>query len=453
MNIRTYLKDCFQDRAIVQPSLASTAPSNAIILHLLDGGEEIELAKSKIHLVRNVLQPTERNTLSIGNVFPPRIKVTRPNEEIPKTYIPVADWDGKNLRIAISEDTINTSIRNTLFTGLSSLMRPETEGKIGANLLRQKMSLGLSKERQVLEENAAKNRKYAEKQFEEIQKFLESAARQERIAAGLEKLEQGQLDEFAKSQWEDLQGLIPGALQDIYIKDNNLNAITNPIVISSVFIGTCRIEINIPTAKVMIYAVEASTIRQGHCHPHVQNDGNPCWGNLERNIADMAAKRDYYGLVNATLRLLHQYVHDDAYAKLHDWGVVAARPEDGMNCHKYNPFHSYAQMRICLECKEECHITLSERIEACRQLRATEDCITCKIGEDKCRHHTDRFSNCFNYQKNIGVAYCLLKCTNEECPFIKSAASICKTENLPPKEPCPAKEMCRMPCTDGETNA
>ena len=48
-------------------------------------------------------------------------------------------------------------------------------------------------------------------------------------------------------------------------------------------------------------------------HPHVGYNGNPCWGNIGRFAADMAAKRNLVGLVKLMLEFLQSWNPYDQY--------------------------------------------------------------------------------------------------------------------------------------------
>lgn len=308
-----------------------------------------------------------------------------------------------------------------------------------------KVSLGLSQERDTLRINAAKNRREADRVLESATELLESAARQERIAASLEEMELHTLDIFIKEQWGDILKMIPRPIESIEVtQDNFLSVNTTQLTAAGVAVGPFNIKIHLKTGKINIVGINSAKIFRGVCHPHVNGSGKPCWGNLVGSVTDLTAKRDYYGLIAAALRLLCQYKRGDAYADLSNWGPPILESEDEGACPLREEENlNQQQLYTCANCQLECHRTKRSRLTACLAARNVEMCFNCK--QNQCKGYKERFRVCLAARAATNISHCTMICERiEVCPYKDSLLEACQQRNITPQTACLAKETCRF---------
>jgi hypothetical protein len=448
------LKDVFPNKAIIIIDKDSILPEDAIgiIFSKETECEEISILDRPILLNKTFINITTHKYLAISKSMPPRIQMLNPGENFPRNHCPIASWDGKNINLAIPKTISDPFIKTVLTSSLPMLVYSSFKQDDFMQLC-EGMSLGIEKEAKDLKRGEEANRKTGEEYLIKANEYLEKADRQARIIDQLQTIEKSSAFKTAKQQWEDISELIPRALQNIYIKDEYIHALTVPQVLLGNFMGTYIIQVHIKSGEIKIFGVTEGINTQGHSHPHIQDNGSICWGSLSNQVAELKSSRDYFGLISAGLRLLASYNRDSQYVSLSKWGNNFSGNDSETtksDCRERGPNYSLAQAKKCMKCKasdSECKYKKynSEDIyKSCFSRTTSKDCVQCE--ETNCPNYILRFDRCWSLMEKQGPAWCMLRCSHINCPHKHTAQQQCSIANKRSDGTCPASDKCWMSC-------
>jgi hypothetical protein len=105
-----------------------------------------------------------------------------------------------------------------------------------------------------------------------------------------------------------------GDIVQITATDVGLRAVTREIFVDNVALGRYIIVIN-PSGKYTISS-ETNRIIDGCIHPHVPDNGRPCWGNMASAAAELEKSADIAGMLELLVRFLGSYYDSGAYVGL-----------------------------------------------------------------------------------------------------------------------------------------
>jgi len=399
-------------------------------------------------VVTNTTMPLKPRVLETGQ------PITRP-----ATHYPIAEWDKEHLKIAIPKRDLTKEIASSLAPSIVTLVTDNARHIASEQLFREKLSLDLQQERGRLFKKAKSSQAAGHKHLEIAKTQLAAAARQRKLADELDILNSKTSEDVATVQWRDICSLIPTTLQDVYMEENTIVALTQQFFVEGCILGPYQISISLANQNndPMIHINTAPGVpvpSTQHPHPHVSPGGGPCWGTLVNDVAEMTAKRDYFGLLSAALRLLAQYRPDDHYTPITAWGKRIVMANSDSVCESEGDlaplnFNSLFQIKQCLLCEapheDRCPVWTREALyRKCMTLSKPHDCVECEHTD--CPRHPMRFDYCFASVKRLGTAYCMLKCEHtKDCPHLEEAKQLCAA-TIPEGETCPASDRCCCPC-------
>jgi hypothetical protein len=440
-----FLRSALPGKAlIINPEKEVDSDGIKIVLARERDCEECSIAKYPIMLAPKLIDIKE-NRFLIASKSIPRIRKMKPGEKIPRNYIPIADWDGNKVNLAIPMSTNSTVIRDILMTGLPLLLEVRGTGSSYTEMC-EYIKFGFDSERVRLEKNIRSNKESYNRIIKEM------------ILQGLEVLEKTAVEKHAREHWEMMSEMIPSSLQELYIKDKHIIGITQPVSMMGVYLGSYKISIPIihttDNDVLTIVHVDKTMDRDQNCHPHIRSTGHICWGNLSDKVRELKTKKDYHGLMECALRIIRNYNSDDPYTHLRAWGTVVADPSEAGSriCRENGPGASLNQAKKCMKCTNKgCTFKKNDSVEifsACVSLSLPQDCIICKEeGKIDCPYKNDAYIRCFGTMKSLGTAFCMLRCTNTNCTYLEEAQKICATKNRRANGSCQASEKCRMSCS------
>lgn len=457
-NLLESFKAAMPDKAVLLINEPTDLPEDSIGLIVADDKncKDIEVAKRQVRVDNNIIDTKKHNYLAITKATPIRMRCVEAGGRLPRNHIPVASWDGENIYVSISMESNDILIEDIISGSLSNLIGEEVNREEYLALCKG-LSIGMTTEKAKLETQESKNRKEGQNYLDKAKKYLEAADKNLRLIKNLEKIEKIESTKHAKEQWEQITEMIPTVLQKAWIEKDSINVITAPIILLGNFLGAYRIQVNISTGDLSIYGVTRGTNTIGNPHPHVRKkeststDSNVCWGTLVGTYTQLKSSKDYSQLIQAALRLLNQYNSESPYTTLDHWGrKYSGNIEDttASDCRNRGPGDSLAQARKCLSCKtEECNIknnNMHEIYQACHSLSSAKDCVSCEY--TKCKFYHERFDRCWTVHQKTGPAFCMIRCTREECSHRETAKTICAENNRRADNTCPASGNCWNPC-------
>lgn len=131
---------------------------------------------------------------------------------------------------------------------------------------------------------------------------LESPARMEREKSA------------AEAVWDGLRAVSGG----VSFQNGSIELSTHPIVIrfegKRYEMGQFRVSIRDGGLKIM-----GDKVVDGKCHPHINNSGVPCLGNIGRMVAELISKRDYTSLYEVVLSFLESVTPGEWYMSISGW--------------------------------------------------------------------------------------------------------------------------------------
>jgi hypothetical protein len=230
------------------------------------------------------------------------------------------------------------------------------------------------------------------------------------------------------SEYSSLKKLVPSLYQEIEFEDNTVRAKTYPVTISyegdDYDIGTLVIEINLSRGQAKI--VNLNNAANGYPHPHVNESGEICLGNISTGLARMLGEFEIYGALDLLHKFVHTYNEPDAYQKIQYWDDPDYCEEDD----EYGRCRSGGSYgRVCLDCGDGDCPYYENAIEECSEEPDFPKCVNC--GE-RCSAGKELLSDCHN-ENPLGC----MTCSFSSCPHFRDSNSCrkinsesCKTCNI-----------------------
>jgi hypothetical protein len=238
------------------------------------------------------------------------------------------------------------------------------------------------------------------------------------------------------SEYSSLKKLVPSLYQQIEFEDNTVRAKTYPVTISyesdDYDIGTLVIELNLSRGQAKI--INLTNAANGYPHPHVNESGEICLGNISTGLARMLGEFEIYGALELLHKFVHTYNEPDAYQKIQYWDDPDYCEEDD-EYERCRNGGSYG--RACLDCGDSECPYYDNALEECSEEPDFTKCVAC--GE-RCKPGNELLSDCQN-ENQLGC----MTCTFASCPHFRDAESCrganpdsCKTCNI---DYCQYKEV------------
>jgi hypothetical protein len=230
------------------------------------------------------------------------------------------------------------------------------------------------------------------------------------------------------SEYSSLKKLVPSLYQQIEFEDNTVRAKTYPVSISyesdDYDIGTLVIELNLSRGQAKI--TNLTNASNGYPHPHVNESGEICLGNISTGLARMLGEFEIYGALELLHKFVHTYNEPDAYQKIQYWDDPDYCEEDD-EYERCRNGGSYG--RACLDCGDSECPYYDNALEECSEEPDFAKCVAC--GE-RCNAGKELLSDCHN-ENPLGC----MTCSFSSCPHFRDDESCrganpdsCKTCNI-----------------------
>lgn len=221
------------------------------------------------------------------------------------------------------------------------------------------------------------------------------------------------------SEYSSLRKLVPSLYQQLEFEDYSVRAKTYPVTISyesdDFNIGTLVIELNLSRGQAKI--TNLTNISNGYPHPHVNESGEICLGNISTGLARLLGEFEIYGALELLHKFVHTYNEPDAYQKIQYW-------DDPDYCEEDDEYercrNSGSYGRACLDCGDSECPYYDNALEECSEEPDFTKCIAC--GE-RCSAGRELLSDCHN-ENPMGC----MTCTFSTCHHFRDAES-CHSAN------------------------
>jgi len=182
------------------------------------------------------------------------------------------------------------------------------------------------------------------------------------------------LQQQAVRMFVDLMKLVPGLYQCFKFEENVIIGITQPITINfedhEYSFDPYEVKIDLNNRVVTIHG-NANEIN-GYIHPHVNDNGEVCWGNIRGLIPNLLGQLDIYGLFQLIHNFLSDYNNDDPYQRIECWDPYW----EGDQEEDYDPY--------CVHCEESGH-----EAEHCDYCYYCPDCYDYHGSDETCPKHKE----------------------------------------------------------------
>jgi len=174
-----------------------------------------------------------------------------------------------------------------------------------------------------------------------------------------------------------------------------MTIITKPITVRNIdngeewLFGQYKVEFDMEDLSISIYNHNASWPKgssEGFWHPHINQEGNPCWGNSGAKVRELLASGKLGECCVLIREFLESYNPDGAYLRI-------GRDNDGDDEDHYEGCYENASHFDCVECHDDGCPYLDEACQRCHENHDREDCISCRHGE-LCDYHRTEIEEC-----------------------------------------------------------
>ena len=183
--------------------------------------------------------------------------------------------------------------------------------------------------------------------------------------------------ENALRAFGEMMRLTPQAYRTITFDETCLTAETNPIEIDHddfrYDLGRFRIEIGFTNDTLEIRNLEPSRIIDGYHHPHVNNSGNPCLGNISLSLSKLLAGKQYVPALILVSQFLCSYNDENPYLRIEKWDPDWEGDDDD-----YEACYENASTQECIDCGRDGCPWWDDRYDRCREFAELDRCLDCK---------------------------------------------------------------------------
>ena len=139
-------------------------------------------------------------------------------------------------------------------------------------------------------------------------------------------LEQSRKDmaEKAAQDFKHIQRLIErGFYEKVDVTSLHIKAYTGTVVINhedkNYRIGKFCVDINLNDSWIRVANTQKS-MHRGYCHhPHIDDDDEPCWGNIGAQISKLIGKSQFHLALELIHKYLCSYNRPDSYMRVESW--------------------------------------------------------------------------------------------------------------------------------------
>jgi ubiquitin-protein ligase len=384
-----------------------------------------ELIRSLIRFHSQALNiPIETHQLSddgYAPVNPENIQVIfRENPDEP------VKSDGFQLHIGypLTEDSIKP-IANALENYLPALAQNYHKQK--RDQLKQLVLLGVDRRKRSLKDSILQAEYTLDSLNRQVFELTRTRNIDRHVLAQLEK-PHIPLGKKIVNEYRQLKKLVPGLYQSIQIDDDCIRAKTHQVNIyyddTEYEIGVLSIELNLSSGQAKIHNLTNSA--NGYPHPHVNESGDICLGNVASGLRQLLGEFEIYGALELLHKFVHEYNENDAYQKIQYW-ADEDYSEDDDEYTRCREGGSYG--RTCLDCGDGYCPYYELALGECIDSMTFENCVTCPDRCDPGREllqecHDENPLNCMTCEYRT----CLFYKDYEDCREVNE--ELCPTCNI-----------------------
>lgn len=322
---------------------------------------------------------------------------------------------GFDIETYSSEPWINAlfaSIFDKIMPGIKNYIDNDADKKWQEEYLNLKR-FALKDQVKTMKSDIESNADEIENKTNEIKEFISKNYTLAQAIASIEHNPEGVMRRNTLSELDALIKLTPDPVSHIEldISEVKISVFTNEIYIEyeedDYYIGKFRIDIQPVDSVIKII----NTIKKvsGYHHPHISQDGTPCFGNIASTVYYLLIHQDIYQLVTLLIEFLKSYNEDNPYKKIQAWDPNYDEEEEGMD--QYESCYEDSGRWDCVNCADsDCpyHDNAQDR---CNEIRERDECLNCALD---CQYARD-YETCFESQTDTHRSECRT-CQISDCP-------------------------------------
>jgi hypothetical protein len=223
-----------------------------------------------------------------------------------------------------------------------------------------------------------------------------------------------------QSEYNRLKTLVPSLYTLIEFESNTIRTITHPVTIqfegNDYEIGILTVEIDLSSGSIRI--TNLTNRANGYPHPHVNESGEVCLGNISSGLGRLFGEFEIYGALELLHKFVHTYNESDAYQKIQYWDDPDwCEDDDGYE--RCREGGSYG--RGCLDCGDaECPY-YEGALEECAEEPDFPKCVNCT---ERCHAGNNLLSDCHSENP-----LCCMTCTFSTCSYYRDSNSCHKANS------------------------
>jgi hypothetical protein len=218
-----------------------------------------------------------------------------------------------------------------------------------------------------------------------------------------------------QEEYHEIKKLCPLSYTGIRFHETGIEAITPQISIDFgdelYEIGRFSVEINLQEEKILFRNLDHAI--DGFPHPHINNNGEPCFGNLEDNMDQLLAQHDCYALLVVIKEFLQTYNDDNPFIKIKRWSPDYDPDEEANQ--RYEDCWSNVGLQDCVACDDNDCPYYDDAESRCSEDHDMHDCVICRITQ--CGHHGRALMDCHDNRADDPIQ--CISCRSRDCCYAK----------------------------------
>lgn len=215
-----------------------------------------------------------------------------------------------------------------------------------------------------------------------------------------------EMREKCEEECRKLTKLVPRIIESFNLNGELYSFISPPIMIKLeeeyIDLGKIKVTVNMTTGDTRFEGYTYEPLA-GHCHPHVYQDGKPCWGDSERSIPRLIASADLAAVTLSIIDYLRGYNPESPIKPLDGWRGVTLTPKKQTDVIDEDCFNDGSE--DCRMCEDDECSRYAERFTVCMECSEPYyDCFSCTFTD--CPRQEDLFKACFDYHGTDKCSEC-----------------------------------------------
>lgn len=305
-----------------------------------------------------------------------------------------------------------SSIFDKIMPGIKQYMDNEADAEWKDVYLKMKKKLRKEKV-QAMKSDIDANAEEIDNKTNEIKELTNKNFTLAQAIQSISNEPEGIMNRTARVEFESLLRLTPSPIDSMELdaSEGKITVSTNDISIehddNDYYIGKFRIDIY-PIKSEIRFTNLIKKVK-GYHHPHISQDGTPCFGNIASTVYYLLIHQDLFQLVTLLIEFLKSYNEDNPYKSIDYWDENYDEDKDRED--RYEGCYEDVGPYECVACSDTDCPYHDDAQDRCHEMRESEDeCLECTRGCQYAR----RYDECLDNQ-DANHSECRT-CEITECP-------------------------------------